>query len=344
MDRRSFLKKTAVSAAGLTGLLAGASNGFAKQSDWPEGRLYAHLELMEETLKDFAVRHQDCPLISSDDPHAGVLNPRLLMAMVRTESWGNETAFRVDPLQTANKERGGAIKTMQDPKASKLEHVEVIGPTDYTRDIKLVPVKDGYPDYAKYGTGNMTAEVSVRAAVHWLLHKAADRHLETRFYDYPAQDFDAMPKSEEITVRSGDYMGKIAKRYSTTVKSLAKSNPHIKDLNKIKPGMKLLYQPKEHKPFEIIPQSVIVKPGDVLGTIAQRVDTTEGVLRDLNKGVNPNKLQPGMQLLYRPAAQHWVIGGWNTNLREILTAYNGVSRQGRAYADKVLGYYGSIRT
>lgn len=92
------------------------------------------------------------------------------------------------------------------------------------------------------------------------------------------------------TVRPGDTLWQIARRYDTTVAELAALN-HIQNPNLIYPGQVL-----------DIPGSVqtaasyTVRPGDTLWAIARRFHTTVGELVELNRIADPNLIYPGQVL------------------------------------------------
>jgi predicted chitinase/LysM repeat protein len=100
------------------------------------------------------------------------------------------------------------------------------------------------------------------------------------------------------TVRSGDTLGEIAKRYNTTVSQLAKAN-RIANPNKIQVGQKIVvdgFEAAGGKPSSGS-RSYTVKSGDTLGEIASRFGTTVSKLASANRIANPNKISVGQKLV-----------------------------------------------
>lgn len=102
--------------------------------------------------------------------------------------------------------------------------------------------------------------------------------------------------TEIYTVKRGDTLSEIAKRFDTTVQKIAKDN-NISNVNLIYTGQKLIV-PMEcrydcgHKLYEVL-------PGDTLWAIAKRFDTTISVIVELNRIKNPNLIYPGQMLRIR---------------------------------------------
>ena len=97
------------------------------------------------------------------------------------------------------------------------------------------------------------------------------------------------------TVRSGDTLSVIAKRYDTTVLELQRING-ISDINLIYPGEILkIYPHEDHKKREKknFSSTYIVRKGDTLTAIAIRFGTTVNELMELNNITNPSLIYPG---------------------------------------------------
>lgn len=97
------------------------------------------------------------------------------------------------------------------------------------------------------------------------------------------------------TVKSGDTLSAIAKRYNTTVLELQRING-ILDANLIYPGEILkIYPHKDHKKRDKkdFSSTYIVREGDTLTAIAIRFDTTVNELMELNNITNPNLIYSG---------------------------------------------------
>ena len=93
--------------------------------------------------------------------------------------------------------------------------------------------------------------------------------------------------TEYHIVKSGDTLGKIAKKYGTTVAALVKLN-NISNPNLIKVGQKI-------KLMEPI-QYYTVESGDTLGKIAKKYGTTVNSLTKLNGISNPNLIVVGQKI------------------------------------------------
>lgn len=96
---------------------------------------------------------------------------------------------------------------------------------------------------------------------------------------------------ERYTVRYGDTLGQIAKRFGVTVAEIAEEN-HIADPNLIYVGQVLYI--KAAAPSG---QSYTVRPGDTLWSIAQRFGTTVQAIVRENGIANPNLIYAGEVLL-----------------------------------------------
>jgi LysM repeat protein len=103
-----------------------------------------------------------------------------------------------------------------------------------------------------------------------------------------------------IRVKSGDTLGAIARRHSTTVGAIAKANG-IKDVNKISVGQSLKIPDGFDTPASRPAPSggaatVKVKAGDTLGAIAKRHNTTVDALAKANGIKDVNKISVGQTL------------------------------------------------
>ena len=95
-----------------------------------------------------------------------------------------------------------------------------------------------------------------------------------------------------VTVRSGDTLSSIARRYNTTVSQLVNLNG-IKNANAIRVGQKLLLsKPTATKKYT-------VRSGDTLYTIALRFNTTVSRLATLNRISNVGLIRIG-QIIQLP--------------------------------------------
>lgn len=124
------------------------------------------------------------------------------------------------------------------------------------------------------------------------------------------------------TVRPGESLAKIANHYGTTVAQLQRLND-LKNPNLVHPGQRLLIRPEE-KPAAAVavaaPASAppaqstgpskeratgryTVQPGDTLGAIARKFNTSVDALLRLNQLTNPNLVRAGMVLRIGESAE-----------------------------------------
>lgn len=98
------------------------------------------------------------------------------------------------------------------------------------------------------------------------------------------------PGGVTYTVRPGDTLWAIARRFGTTVQALVRAN-HIADPNLIYPGQVLTIP--GHDAMEAV---YTVRPGDTLWAIARRFGTTVQELAALNGIADPDLIYPGQVL------------------------------------------------
>ena len=96
------------------------------------------------------------------------------------------------------------------------------------------------------------------------------------------------------TVRPGDTLWAVSRRFGTTVAELVNLN-HIADPNLIYPGQ-VLEIPGNARPDAPDTRTYTVRPGDTLWAISRRFDTTVAELADLNHIADPNLIYPGQVL------------------------------------------------
>lgn len=97
-------------------------------------------------------------------------------------------------------------------------------------------------------------------------------------------------KATIYTVKKGDNLSNIAKKYDTTVNNLVKIN-NIKNPNLIYPGQKLKINSTAKSP-----KIYTVKKGDNLSSIAKKYNTTVNKLVRLNNIKKPNLIYPGQKI------------------------------------------------
>ena len=102
-------------------------------------------------------------------------------------------------------------------------------------------------------------------------------------------------KTTTYTVKKGDTLSHIAKRFGTTVNELVRLN-NIKNPNLIYPGQKLKINGSVTN-TKSTAQYYTVKKGDTLSHIAKRYNTTVKNLVKLNPSIkNPNLIFPGQRI------------------------------------------------
>lgn len=102
-----------------------------------------------------------------------------------------------------------------------------------------------------------------------------------------------------ITIRPGDTLFNLARRYNTTVQAIINVNPGI-DPNTLPVGELIcIPNPTPGRPFpEPCPNGTIylIKPGDTFFAIARRFNVSVDALLAANPTVNPERLQIGQQI------------------------------------------------
>lgn len=99
--------------------------------------------------------------------------------------------------------------------------------------------------------------------------------------------------SEKVhTVKPGETLSSIAKKYNTTYQKLVKYN-NIKDPNLIYPGQKIKI-PGSNKTI-----TYKVKAGDTLSSIAKKYNTSVNKIAKDNNIKNPNLIYPGQKLVIK---------------------------------------------
>ena len=101
--------------------------------------------------------------------------------------------------------------------------------------------------------------------------------------------------NETYIVRRGDSLGRIARRCEITLDQLLFANPGLTAADIIYPGQVLRIVPEAQ--IVPLPDSHIVRPGESLGIIAERYDTTVRELLRLNPDIlNPRIIYAGQEL------------------------------------------------
>lgn len=97
------------------------------------------------------------------------------------------------------------------------------------------------------------------------------------------------------TVKPGDTLSKIARKYGTTVSNIISLNPSIKNPNLIYPGE--IFTIKQSDNENVTSTVYTVVRGDTLSEIALKYDTTVTNLVKLNNISNPNLIYPGQKII-----------------------------------------------
>ena len=113
-----------------------------------------------------------------------------------------------------------------------------------------------------------------------------------KFQDMPTEEVtipNEEPQTEYITykIKKGDTLSEIAKKYGTTVSTLASIN-NIKDANKIYAGVTIKIPTTNSSYIEYT-----IKKGDTLSEIAKKYGTTVKKLQSINGIKNANKIYAG---------------------------------------------------
>lgn len=108
----------------------------------------------------------------------------------------------------------------------------------------------------------------------------------------PEQEIKPQEEQNEIiyTVKWGDTLNQIARKYGTTASELAKQN-NIPNPNLIYVGQKIVIMLSNSK------STYTVKKGDTLSRIAREYQTTVSTIVSLNNIPNPNLIYPGQKLI-----------------------------------------------
>lgn len=112
----------------------------------------------------------------------------------------------------------------------------------------------------------------------------------------PAQTAGGSGCAQFYTVKSGDTLSKIARRYGTTVSNLAALNG-IANPNQIVIGSTLCVKAQAPKPAG---RCYTVKRGDTLYSIARKFGLTAACLAQANNIPNPNEIYAGRVLWIPP--------------------------------------------
>ena len=129
-------------------------------------------------------------------------------------------------------------------------------------------------------------------------------------YETKSEDIVIVPEPEEnttmytsYTVKKGDTLSTIAKKYNTTVEAIMQANPSIKDPNKIYVGQSILIPvPTQQTSTSATSGEKVyhtVQRGETLSGIAKKYGTNYLKLATLNGIVNPNRIYVGQKIRVR---------------------------------------------
>jgi LysM repeat protein len=107
----------------------------------------------------------------------------------------------------------------------------------------------------------------------------------------------------DYTVKKGDTLNAIAKKYSTTLSAILAVNPAITNPNKIYVGQIIkIPVPTQQSSTSAIPKEQVwhtVQKGETLSGIVKKYGTNYIRIAALNHIVNPNKIYVGQKLRVR---------------------------------------------
>jgi membrane-bound lytic murein transglycosylase D len=128
--------------------------------------------------------------------------------------------------------------------------------------------------------------------------------LEARAYEAAGRpEKFCSPKTH--TVRRGDSLHRIAKRYGISLAEIKSLNPRLKKMGDIHPGQQIIVAKGRGALLADGPtkgslkkKTHTVEPGETLSQIARRCDTTLSALRDLNPDLD-EVIQPGQEIVVK---------------------------------------------
>lgn len=102
------------------------------------------------------------------------------------------------------------------------------------------------------------------------------------------------PDTFVYSVQPGDTLYRLAQRFNITVAAILRANPGV-DPNRLQVNQRLCIP----RGLTVCPpnsQTYTIRSGDTLYNLAQRFNTTVEAIRRANPGIDPNRLQIGMQI------------------------------------------------
>jgi peptidoglycan DL-endopeptidase LytF len=118
------------------------------------------------------------------------------------------------------------------------------------------------------------------------------------YYQHAAADPPVCPGGRIYTIKAGDTLFSLARRFNTTVQAIITANPGLNP-NALQIGEQICLPIVPLPPApEQCPSGIIyrVQAGDTFYAIARRYNIAVNTLMTVNPGVNPNALQIGQQL------------------------------------------------
>jgi LysM repeat protein len=144
----------------------------------------------------------------------------------------------------------------------------------------------------------------------------------------PAETVPAEGAPQTYVVARSDTMGCIADRFGVGVDALSEANPQL-DGRRIRAGQRLVIPGRARDALALADERRVVAPGETLDAIAGELGVSVAELQGWNPDLDPARLQPGRELVFRRAGPVEHVVAPHETLSEI------AERSGVAVADVV---------